>query len=288
MTVPRGDGDLGLRPLTARSVLASTLLGTHPPTLPTSVLVAAARLFGVSDSAARTALSRLASSGDVVADNGSYRLVGPMLERQQRQDVGRSGRRRRWSGEWVMVVISGPPRSPAERSHRRARLERSRLAELRDGVWVRPDNLDPAAPPFVDSGGRPGDGPGAGDGGLGTDAIVGRFTPDPASRAGLAVDELWDLDRWQRRAEGLCELVSELTPGLEQGDETLLARGFVVSAAVLRLFQRDPLLPDELLPPDWPGAQLRETYDRFDTAYRALLRAWFAKQRASQPQGDAR
>jgi phenylacetic acid degradation operon negative regulatory protein len=50
-----------------------------------------------------------------------------------------------------------------------------------------------------------------------------------------------------------------------------------VSAAVLRHFQADPLLPEELLPREWPGTALRAEYDRFDDAYRAVLRDWFRR-----------
>jgi len=34
------------------------------------------------------------------------------------------------------------------------------------------------------------------------------------------------------------------------------------------------LLPAELQPPEWPGARLREDYDRWDARYRATLRTW--------------
>ncbi|MGH9084385.1 MAG: PaaX family transcriptional regulator C-terminal domain-containing protein, partial [Acidimicrobiales bacterium] len=63
---------------------------------------------------------------------------------------------------------------------------------------------------------------------------------------------------------------------LDAGDPGGLAEGFVTSAAVLRLLQADPLLPRELRPPDWPGDDLRADYDRYDAAYRAVLRTWFA------------
>ena len=53
--------------------------------------------------------------------------------------------------------------------------------------------------------------------------------------------------------------------------------GFVTSAAVLRLLQRDPLLPAELLPPGWPGDDLRRAYDRYDAAYRAVWTGWFRR-----------
>jgi phenylacetic acid degradation operon negative regulatory protein len=64
--------------------------------------------------------------------------------------------------------------------------------------------------------------------------------------------------------------------GFEAGDPAELAAGFVTSAAVLRHLQADPLLPDALLPSGWPGAALRTEYDRYDAAYRSVLRTWFA------------
>jgi phenylacetic acid degradation operon negative regulatory protein len=66
-------------------------------------------------------------------------------------------------------------------------------------------------------------------------------------------------------------------PALEAHDRGALAEGFVISAAVLRHLQADPLLPPELLPEDWPGAELRAEYDRYDAAYRAVLVDWFAE-----------
>ena len=52
---------------------------------------------------------------------------------------------------------------------------------------------------------------------------------------------------------------------------TALAPGFVLSAAVLRHFNADPLLPRELPPCDWPGDRRCADYDRYDRAYDALL-----------------
>ncbi|HKY75862.1 MAG TPA: PaaX domain-containing protein, C- domain protein, partial [Acidimicrobiia bacterium] len=66
----------GNTPLTARSVLASVLLGTEPPWLPTRLLVRTAELFGIADGTARVALSRMASAGEAVPEGGGYRLVG--------------------------------------------------------------------------------------------------------------------------------------------------------------------------------------------------------------------
>ena len=50
------------------------------------------------------------------------------------------------------------------------------------------------------------------------------------------------------------------------------ADGFERDAEVLRHLGRDPLVPDELLPRHWPGAELRERFVAFDARYRAMLR----------------
>jgi phenylacetic acid degradation operon negative regulatory protein len=49
-----------------------------------------------------------------------------------------------------------------------------------------------------------------------------------------------------------------------------------VSAAALRHFRTDPLLPDELLPRRWAGRRLRADYDHFDARFRSALANWFA------------
>ena len=80
----------GNRPLTARSVLASALLGEDPPELPVAHLVHLAGLFGINENRARVALSRMASTGEVTTDgSGRYRLAGHLLDRQGRQSQSR-------------------------------------------------------------------------------------------------------------------------------------------------------------------------------------------------------
>ncbi|MEL7158626.1 MAG: hypothetical protein AAFN30_18800, partial [Actinomycetota bacterium] len=139
---PEADLALGLRPLTARSVLVSMLLGTHPPRLPVRVLIAAAGLFGISPGATRTALSRMQAAGDVASDGGWYELRGDLIDRQQRQDAARTGRRGPWDGAWRTLLAPVEGRTAPERTATRTALVSARFAHFRDGVWVRPDNLD--------------------------------------------------------------------------------------------------------------------------------------------------
>lgn len=252
------------RSLTARSVLLSVLLGTEPPRLPVGLLVRTAELFGIAEGTARTALSRMAAAGEVAATDGRYEIAAPrLLQRQVRQARSRRGDTLPWSAgdPWVQaVVVADGRRPPDERAALRAALRDARLAELREGIWMRPANLGPPPPIVAD------------------ELSLAWFRATPDDPVALA-RRLWDLPGWAHVADDLRTDVASLTPALESGDRAALADGFVVSAAVLRHFQADPLLPAALLPGDWPGPPLRHDYDRFDAAYRAVLRAWFDEHR---------
>lgn len=250
-----GQAALPGRPLTARSVLLSVLLGTEPPRLPVALLVSTTALFGIAEGTARTALSRMASSGELTTDDAWYAIADPrLLERQSRQAASRRGETQPWDRAWTQLVVVAPGRRPAdERAAMRDEMRRSRMGELREGLWLRPDNL----------GLSPTD-----------QKHLARFSVEPDDPHAL-VERLWDLKGWASTARQLTDQITQLTPILESRDPTPLAEGFVLSAAVLRHLQADPLLPAELLDPKWPGQTLRQAYDRYDSAYRLVLHSWF-------------
>ena len=251
--------DIGGRPLTARSVIASTLLGVDPPRLPTLALVRSGELFGLSEGATRTALSRMAAAGDVEADGGGYRLAGPLLERHARQQSARDARPRSWDGTWELAVVPDGRRPAAERARLREAARRLRLAEVREGCWARPDNLDPARSPaeraIVDiqcltlRGAQPDD----------AGAFVGAFDPDG----------------WATTARALLDAMVRAQPALDDRDAGVLADTFHLDAAVVRHLLADPALPVELEPPDWPARALRDAFARFDEGFKATWRAWY-------------
>ena len=227
--------------------------------MPGRALVQVAELFGITKGTARTALSRMVSSGELAASDGAYELTGQkLLDRRARQTASRRATRHRWHGGWAMAIVIQERREAGARAEVRAALDSARLAELREGVWLRPDNIDLAWPTVVRE----------------QCTIVHARDVDPSF-----VTRLWDLPAWARVADELRAAMAVLVGPLEHGDTGALADGFVVSAAVLRHFQADPLLPEELLPRDWPGSALRQEYDRFDAAYRAVLRDWFRRLR---------
>jgi phenylacetic acid degradation operon negative regulatory protein len=252
----RVEAELGLRPLTARSVVLSTLLGLDPPTLPASRLVATAGLFGIGEGTTRVALSRMTAAGELTADDGVYRLGDRLLERQRRQASGRRPPRGRWRGGWHLAVVTAGRRAADERAALRDALLAGRMATWRDGVWLRPDNLErPELAPKLAAQ---------------CTWVAGAPDEDPPSLAA----QLWDLAGWATTAHRLIEGLDATRGPLDRGDTDVLAAGFVRSAAVLRHLAADPLLPAALLPEPWPGDDLRAVYDGWDAAYRRVLASW--------------
>lgn len=247
--------------LTARSVIASTLLGVDPPELPTRSLVASAELLGVTAGTARVAMSRMVAAGELEATDDGYRLAGHLLARQARQAQSRTGTPEGWDGTWRTALVPGEPRAAADRVDLRRAMTALRYGELRDGVWLRPDNL-PAAP--LTSAGTVA--------AAQTVAVTGPLGPgtDPV----VLARSLWDLDGWAEAASLLIDELAPLQDRLDGDDASALADGFVVSAAVLRHLQADPLLPAALLPDGWPGRDLRSHEDRFDRTFKTVLRTW--------------
>ena len=242
------------RPLTARSVIASTLLGTHPPRLPVALLVRSCELFGIKENAARVALSRMVAAAELDVADGWYCLLGKLRQRQDRQMQSRRGRSEEspWDGTWLMVVVGAQARSATERATLRGALRHLRFAEWREGLWLRPDTLSTADRTDIEFP-------------LCT-LVPGARPPDAKGLARF----LFSVDEWVVTANELLGDLDALSRLLTTDDATALTDGFVKNAAVLRHLQADPLLPRELLPRSWPGARLRTRYERFDEVFLSI------------------
>lgn len=242
--------------LSARSVVASTLLGTVPPQLPARLLVAFAEEFGIRAGTTRTALSRMVARGEVVQlAGGEYALAGDLLERHHRQEAGLHPSAREWDGSWEMVIVPSGARSPRNRSELRRACGHLGLGERRDGVWLRPANL---APDRLPGAARI------------VEAQAERWNARSESDGQALVAELFDLQGWSSRARMLGEALGR--------DLDSLADGFVLAADALRHLVTDPLLPAELAPPEWPATEFRTAYAAYSARYQASLRAFFRSQ----------
>ena len=74
----------------------------------------------------------------------------------------------------------------------------------------------------------------------------------PAELAG----RLWDLPSWAHNGQ---QLLVDMSSAAD------VPARFVLAAAIVRHLLTDPVLPDELLPADWPGTPLRAAYNDFAT-----------------------
>ncbi|WP_406443939.1 PaaX domain-containing protein, C- domain protein [Streptomyces sp. NBC_00631] len=233
--------DVGLRPLSARSVVLSLLLGTHPPELPVKDLIRFVEPFGVGGSALRAALSRMTAAGDLRRTGDAvYGLSDRLLVRQRRQDEAVRPRTRAWRGEWEMVVITATGRGPAARADLRTRLTSLRLAELREGIWLRPANLARPLPADLAD-------------------TAQSYTARPDRPAPALAADLWPLATWAGTARALLNRASA---------SRLPADRFTVFAAAVRHLLTDPVLPPELLPAGWPGDELRAAYAGYLAEFR--------------------
>ena len=220
--------------LTARSVVLSVLLGAHPAWASAAELVLLTADFGIRESTLRVALTRMVSAGDLVRSADGYRLSERLLARQRRQDSAIEPQEQPWDGTWTTLLITSVGADARTRAELRNTLLQSRFGELREGAWLRPDNLGADLPDEV----------------LAKVRVLRSRDTDPA---GL-VAQLWDLPAWARAGERLLAEMAEATdvPGR-----------FVVAAAIVRHLLTDPVLPAELLPAGWPGERLRLAYRDF-------------------------
>ncbi|MCV7367827.1 PaaX domain-containing protein, C- domain protein [Mycolicibacterium duvalii] len=220
--------------MTARSVILSVLLGAHPASAGAAELVRLTADFGIREATVRVALTRMVAAGDLVRAADGYRLSERLMARQRRQDDAIDPRRRAWDGTWTALVVTSVGADPRTRAGLRNTLQNSRFGELREGLWLRPDNLENQLADDI------------------TEHVRVLSVRD-AEPAGLAA-QLWDLHGWAQTGETLLSAMADATdvPGR-----------FLVAAAIVRHLLTDPVLPDELLPAHWPGERLRSAYQDF-------------------------
>ena len=220
--------------MTARSVVLSVLLGAHPAWATASELVRLTEDFDIKEPTLRVALTRMVGAGDLVRSEDGYRLSDRLLARQRRQDDAINPQLRAWDGTWTTLVITSVGIDARTRAVLRITLQQNRFGELREGVWLRPDNLKLILPGDV----------------LSRVRVLHGYDDNAVELA----SQLWDLPGWAATGR---QLLDDMTTAAD------VPARFVAAAGMVRHLLTDPVLPDELLPDDWPGAALRQAYARF-------------------------
>lgn len=255
-----------LEPLNARSIVLSVLLGSHPPQMSVGRILEFTSLFGLPDGTVRTALSRMVAAGDLVNDDGLYRLAGRLIERQAQQDAGRHGPPSEWDGTWWTVAVVTNRRTMAQRREFRARAVGSRLGELRPDLWLRPANIA-----------------------IATDLADSLITRGPlvvGDEQALAA-RLWDLGDFQRRSDLHRQALDHAARRLDVGDDRSLADAFVALAAAQQFLRVEPQLPVELTP-GTAATAVRSRYSEVVGDFQAQLAAFFGRSTPEQVSTGAR
>ena len=220
--------------LTGRSVVLSVLLGAHPAWATAAELLRLTSDFGIREPTLRVTLTRMVGAGDLVRSDDGYRLSDRLLARQRRQDEALHPVTRDWDGTWITAVVTAVGTDARTRATLRTALQDSRFGELREGVWLRPDNLDGDMPELA----------------RGRVRVLRTRDDNPAELA----RQLWDLPGWAKTGRRLLR-------------EMHAARGvplqFTVAAAMVRHLLTDPVLPAGLLPAQWPADAVRSAYAEF-------------------------
>ena len=222
--------------MTARSVVLSVLLGAHPAWATASELIRLTADFDIKEATLRVALTRMVGAGDLVRSEDGYRLSDRLLARQRRQDDAINPQLRSWDGTWTTLVITSvgiDARTRAASADRRCSRTGSASSAKAYGCDRTTSRL--ALP-------RRGAFAGAG---------AARVRRQPRRTGSAAVGSGGLGAHRQATAATTCSTAADI-PGR-----------FVAAAGMVRHLLTDPVLPDELLPDGWPGAELRQSYAQF-------------------------
>lgn len=248
--------------------LLMTLLGDYwlgrTELLPSAAIVDLLAVFGVTGMSARAALSRMVKRDLLHSEksgrNTFYGLTDrcrAVLEEGGAKLFGFGIDQPDWDGLWSMVAFSVPEAKRSRRGSIRTKLRWQGFAPLYDGLWISPhDSLAEAL---------------AACHALGIEVATGirGQIVDNGNPAGSAL-RAWDLASVAsdyRAFEGDACHLSELAKAGRLSDAEALVKRTSLMGEWRIFITRDPQLPTQLLPHDWPMQDARQA---FLAAYNAL------------------
>ncbi|MBB4264942.1 phenylacetic acid degradation operon negative regulatory protein PaaX [Roseospira visakhapatnamensis] len=225
---------------------------------------------GLSERMVRTAVFRLARDGWLsAAPVGRRSYYSVTAEGRRRFDAAH----RRiyaadpppWDGDWLLVLTSALPLEPEAREALRRELLWQGFGTLAPTVLAHPRGDEDGLRQILDGQG------------LADRVVVMRARDHPLTgpAAGLALVRAgWDLDTLAAGYHAFLGRFRPLWQALRRLDDPAPDQGFLIRTLLIhdyrRVLLRDPLLPAEVLPDDWPGAAARQLCR---TLYRATQAA---------------
>lgn len=234
--------------------------------IPSAALVALLQECGITASSARVAINRLVRRDVLVrvrrGRESHYHLAEAVVASGVRgiprmmtfggpHEVGAA-----WDGTWVLVSITAPAEQSSQRRTLRARLRALGFGMLSESLWIAPATQQDAAVALVTT--------------LDVSAVVVHGTVvHPLTGGVLDALKTWPMAEIRAEYE---EFIATYQPEVDRAREGRVSPS---EAFVLRLYltddwrglyRRDPGLPAEVLPPDWPRGRAHsvfaELYDR--------------------------
>jgi phenylacetic acid degradation operon negative regulatory protein len=246
--------------------LVTTLLGDYwlnrREPLPSAALVALLGEFEVTPTGARAALSRLARRGVLVpSKQGRYSFYGiapsavDVLTAGGSRFVGFGRDVEQWDGRWTLVSFSLTEQHAELRYPLRSQLRWLGFAPLYDGLWVSPRPVAGQCRTALTALGL-------------CDVTVFSALETPGS--GRHPIDAWDLDAIEVMYTEFVDTYSALYEQIQRGNVSA-ATALETRTRIMDTWRgfpsRDPDLPSELLPRQWPRAR---AHDLFVGIYDAL------------------
>lgn len=207
---------------------------------------------GVTERAARSTLNRMVSRGLLERHRrgrktyfGITPRAASVLQEGERRIWHTGAVNRDWDGTWTLVGFSLPESWRSRRHDLRSRLVWEGFGPLQNGMWVAPGTVD--VPALVE--------------GLGLDACLnvfrGALVSEPTD-ARTVLETAFDI---QGIAKGYCAFLDRWGGAAPaKGAAVGVALQLLLHADWLELVRRDPHLPAEHLPADWPAGRAEEVF----------------------------
>jgi len=254
---------LQARPLRAKSLVVTVFgdaIAPHGGTVWLGGLIKLLASFGINERAVRTTVFRLTRE---------HWLRGEQVGRRSHYTLTESGRRRFeaafrkiygvdrgvWDGRWRLVIESGDRLSGSKRKALRDELAWIGFGRLAAGVLAHP-TIDTEAIAAI-----------LAEHGAEHHVLVMQAAHELSGDGTALADAIrtaWDLERLERDYRAFLARFSPILPALAQhavGDldpeQCFMVRTLLIHE-YRRVILRDPLLPNELLPGEWPGSAARK------------------------------